>query len=310
MKFCYECGCELEGSEKVCPECGVEFKIMDDEDIEVNRRDGQEVLFESEIVQTLYNQITFFKDESSKLIEKLDSSDLMNDLDEIDVDEFGQRALDHVSDVIEDVSKLAEKTIPLDDLPDFIEESTLNAKKALNRDSDYIRKAKRKLNMLNSDSELINEGEINRRVVGLCDKAIEVNKYNDEAYYLKGLALINLKKYDEGIEELINAMALSDDDIDIRLEIANANRLNGEYEDAISVYDSVLKIDEKSYEALKGKAFTYFDWEKYELCEEFFEKANKQVRYMDDDSLYRWIICYNKLEEFDEADKLLKKVKK
>ena len=22
MKFCYECGCELEGSEKVCPECG------------------------------------------------------------------------------------------------------------------------------------------------------------------------------------------------------------------------------------------------------------------------------------------------
>ena len=310
MKFCYECGCELEGGENVCPECGTEFQINDDEDIDVNRRDSQEILFESEIVQTLYNQINFFKDESNKLIEKFDSSDFKKGIDDFDVDEFGQKAFNHVSDVIDDVSKLAEETIPFDDLPDFVEDSALNAKKALNRDSDYIRKAKRKLNMLNSDDELINEGEINKRVVALCDKAIEVNILNSEAYYLKGLALINLEKYDEGIEELINCMALTEDSIDIRLEIANANRLNGEYEDAISVYDSVLERDENSYAALKGKAFTYFDWEKYELCEEFFEKANKQVRYMDDDSLYRWIICYNKLEEFDEADKLLKKVKK
>ena len=310
MKFCYECGCELNGSEKTCPQCGIEFHIKQEEDIDVNRRDSQEILFESEKIQTLYNQIDFFRNESGKLIDKFESSDLKKDIDELDVDEYGQRAFDYVCDVIDDVSKKAEENISFEDIPDFVEDYALNTKRALNRDSDYIRKAKRKLAMLNSDKKSVDEIKINLRVVELCDKAIEVNKLNSDAYYLKGLALINLEKYDEGIEELITCMALSEDTNEIRLEIANANRLSGEYEDAISVYDSILERDEKSYDALRGKAFTYFDWEKYELCDEFFEKANKLVRYMDDDSLYRWIICYNKLEEFDEADKLLKKVKK
>lgn len=91
--------------------------------------------------------------------------------------------------------------------------------------------------------------------------------------------MINLEEYDDGIEEFINALSLKDD-IGVWLAIANANRLNYEFGDAISVYDKVLSMEEDSFEALKGKAYTYFDWEKYDKSNEFFEKANSRDIWM------------------------------
>lgn len=287
--------------------------IMEDskkdwDDIEVNRRDGEEVLFESELVQSAYNQIKFFRKETNKLIQKLDSKEFKQQMEEFDVDEFSEDVTSQIFLFIDNMYDMAEEAIPFEDIPEFIDESTLNAKRALNRDADYIRKAKRKLQYLNSDAEIYNKDKINMRVIELCDKAIEVNRNNYEAYYLKGIAKINLKNYDEGIDELINAMVIKGDSIDIRLEIANANRLSGEYGDAIDVYDSVLEMRDDSFEAFKGKAYTYFDWEKYNECDMFFEKANL-IQSLDEDSMYKWIICCNKLENYDKADNLLKKLK-
>ena len=281
----------------------------DGEDIKVNRRDSEEILFESELVQNAYNQLKFFKGETSKLLKKLDSKDFKKQIDDFDVEKFSEDMVEQVFIFIDDMYDLAEEVIPFDEFPEFVDESTLNAKRALNRDEDYIRKAKRKLKLLNSDNGIVNEGKINLRVIELCDKAIEVNKNNYDAYYLKGIALINIRKYDEGIDELINAMVINGDSADIRLEIANANRLNGEYDDAISVYDSVLKMDSSLFEAFRGKAYTYFDWEKYDESDKFFKKADS-IRSLDDDAIYKWIICCNKLEKNDEADELLKKIKK
>ena len=278
------------------------------EDIEVNRRNGEEILFESELVQNAYNGLKFLRRETDKLLKKLDADDFKMEMDDFDVEGLGGDILDQVCIFIDEMYDLAEEVIPFDEVPEFLDESTLNAKRALNRDADYIRKAKRKLKHLNSNkcsSDYIN---INTRVILLCDKAIEVNKKNYEAYYLKGIALINLKEYEKGIDELINAMAINGDSVDIRLEIANANRLNGEYDDAINVYNSVLKIEDNSYEAFKGMAYTYFDWEKYADCDKFFEKANL-IKALDDDSVYKWIICCNKMENHEKADNLLKKMK-
>ena len=286
----------------------MEDSKKDWDDIEVNRRDGEEVLFESELVQSAYNQIKFFRKETNKLIQKLDSKEFKQQMEEFDVDEFSEDVTSQIFLFIDNMYDMAEEAIPFEDIPEFIDESTLNAKRALNRDADYIRKAKRKLQYLNSDAEIYNKDKINMRVIELCDKAIEVNRNNYEAYYLKGIAKINLKNYDEGIDELINAMVIKGDSIDIRLEIANANRLSGEYGDAIDVYDSVLEMRDDSFEAFKGKAYTYFDWEKYNECDMFFEKANL-IQSLDEDSMYKWIICCNKLENYDKADNLLKKLK-
>lgn len=286
----------------------MEDSKKDWDDIEVNRRKGEEVLFESELVQSVYNQIKFLRKETNNLLKKLDSKDFKQQIEDFDVEEFSEDVTSQIFLFIDNMYDLAEETIPFDDIPEFVDESTLNAKRALNRDADYVRKAKRKLQYLNSDTEIYNRDKINLRVIELCDKAIEVNENNYEAYYLKGIAKINLKNYDEGIDELINAMVVKGDSADIRLEIANANRLSGEYGDAIDVYDSVLKMQDDSFEAFKGKAYTYFDWEKYKESDMFFEKANL-IQSLDEDSVYKWVICCNKLGNQEKADGLLKKLK-
>ncbi|MBE6505891.1 MAG: hypothetical protein E7Z73_09210, partial [Methanobrevibacter millerae] len=149
------------------------------------------------------------------------------------------------------------------DIEDAIDDFSINSKKALNRDADYINRARKKLN---------NSGE-EERVIYLCKKALLIDDLNWEAYYLKGRALINLKRYDEAINDLINSLALNDDNIDARLYIAKAAHLNGDFNYALQVYDSVLSIDEKSFEALNGKALVYFDKKDFLEADKFFKKA-------------------------------------
>ena len=52
--------------------------------------------------------------------------------------------------------------------------------------------------------------------------------------------------------EFINALSIKND-IEVWLSIAKVNRLNGDLDDAINVYDKVLSMDKNSFEAFKGK---------------------------------------------------------
>ena len=266
------------------------------EDIKVNKSDSSKVRFESPLVQSIYDGIGFLKDEATEILKEFDSKEFKQSIDEFELEEFGETTMDQISDIVDDLSKFKDEVVNSNDVPEFIKESSKNAKVALNRDTDYVKRAKRKLNKLNSDNVMIDKYKINIRVIELCDKAIAVNYRNDEAYYLKGIALINLEKYDEAIEELIHSLALNESNLDARLAIADANRLNGDYEDAVSVYDSVLKIDEDSYGALKGKAHAYFDLEKYSEADEIFKKANA-MESLEGESLRIWEECLEKLEK-------------
>ena len=96
------------------------------------------------------------------------------------------------------------------DIGDAIDDFSINSKKALNMDIDYINRARKKLN---------NSGD-NQRIIYLCNKALLINDSNWEAYYLKGRALINLERYGESINELHNSLALNGDNIDARVYIA------------------------------------------------------------------------------------------
>lgn len=268
-------------------------KSDDGDNVKVNRRKSDKVNFESNFIQQIADGIDFLKDESKEILKEIDSAEFKQKIDEFDLDQFSDDALNQIDDIYDDISKFKSEVISADDFPDDVKEQYRNTQQYLNRDDDYVRRAKRKLIRLNSD-EGMNWYRANNRIVELCDKAVAVNDRNYDAYSLKGQALINLEKYPEAIDEFINALSIRDD-AETWLAIANANRLNEDYGDAINVYDSILAKNEMSADALKGKAHVYFDIDDYASCDEMFKKANS-IEYLDEDSFRIWSECLEHLK--------------
>ena len=263
-------------------------KSNDAEDIKVNKRSSDKVYFESILLQRISDRIDFLRDESKEILQDLD----LNRFEDVDVSELSENTLDQISNIADDASQFRSEILNSEDFPKIIKEYSIDAKKALNRDSDYVRRAQRRLN--NQDSrELVEFYKTNLRIIELCDKAIEVNSSNAEAYYLKGRALVNLDKYPQAIDEYINSLAI-EDDVNVWIAIANANTLNGDYDDAINVYDSVLKKDKDSFEAIKGKALTYYACENYKKADIEFKKA-AAIDSLDSHSQEIWDECLEKI---------------
>ena len=256
----------------------------DEQDIKINKRSTDKVFFESTLLQQISDGIDFIRDESREILREID----LRGLDEVDIEEIGQKAYNQISDIADEMSQLKSDFINDEDLPGSIKESSKNFKAALNRDEDYVRRAQRRLDRTNSN-EFVDNIRSNVRVIELCDKAIAVNSSNAEAYYLKGRALVNLDKYSEAIEEYINSLAVKDD-IKVWIAIANANTLNEDYADAINVYDSVLQKDENSFDAVKGKALAYYSSGDYKKADEEFKKAS-ELDSLDDSSKKIWGEC-------------------
>lgn len=253
--------------------------MKDDEDIKVNRKSGEKVYFESPIIQSIYDTIDYLRDETTDILNDLDAN-----VDDLHLEELGETAVDHLSDFIDDLSQFKDEVLCTDDI-----EAVKEMKVALRRDADYVRRAKRKMDKLEDDDELVDSYKVNIRVIELCNKAIDVNPKNYEAYRLKGMALVNFNQYDEAINQFIKSLALNDD-VDVRLETADAYRLNGQFVDAIAQYEIVLEDDESSYNALKGAAIAYFNLEEYEKSNELFEKA-EHADSLDDESQKIWDEC-------------------
>ncbi|MBQ2831101.1 tetratricopeptide repeat protein [Methanobrevibacter sp.] len=262
-----------------------------EDDIKVNRRSTDKVFFESSFIQSVSDKIDFFKEE---ILSDIDSHEFKRQLDDFDFDEFSGQAIERADDIVDDISKFKSEIISSDDLPEDVKRQYRNTQMFLNRDEDYIRRARKKMARLNS-GEFIDVYKTNIRIIELCDKALAVRKENFDAYFIKGQALVNMERYSEAIDEFVNALSLKDD-VEVWLAIGNANRLNGDFGDAIDVYDSVLKRNEKSVEAVKGIAFTCFDMGDYALCDEMFSKANS-IEYLDEDSFKVWSECLEHLKD-------------
>lgn len=203
-----------------------------------------------------------------------------------DTEYFIESILNQFLDDMEQLKNNAIEFIDEMDIDDVFDDFSRNSKKALNKDAVYINRARKKLE---------NSGD-NQRVLYLCNKALLVDEFNWEAYYLKGRALINLGRYDEAIEELINSLALNENNIGARAYIAKASGLNGDLDYALKVYDSILNIDDKYFEALQGKALIYFNQNNYSDAEKFFKKAN-EISPLSDYANYKWDFCLKKLKE-------------
>lgn len=261
---------------------------QDGDDIKINRRSGDRPVFESIFLQQVSDGIDFLKEESRDILKELDKSNLSD----LVLEEFGEETLNDISDIVDELSQLKSELIDTEELPEPIKESSKNIKMALNRDGDYIRMAKRRLNRIDSD-EFVDVHRANLRVVELCDKAIAVNDSNYEAYYIKGLGLINLERYVQAIEEFINSIAIKDT-VEAWVGIADANRLNGDYEDAINVYDNVIEKDDTVFEAFKGKAYAYCACEDYSQAVDAFKKAS-QLEALDHESQKLFVECLEKI---------------
>ena len=267
------------------------MKKDDWDDIEVNERRDDKVLFESNILQQIYDGIDFLRDESAEVLRELD---LESKIDDLELEEFGENTLYQIDDILDDISKFKDKVIDAEDLPDDIKYRYRSTQEYFNRDADYIRRAKRKMARLNEE-KLTDEYDTNNRIIELCDKAIAIRPKNFDAYVLKAQALVNLKRYEEAIDEYVNALALKDD-VDIWFAIADANRLNGDFEDALDIYDFILNKYGKQAEVLKGKAWVCFDIGDYVGCDEFFNQANNR-EYLDEESFRIWSECLEQLKK-------------
>lgn len=267
--------------------------MKDDEDIKVNKRSGDKVYFESPLVQSIYDKIDFLREESKVILEEIDSSEFKQQLDTIDLEEFSEDTIDQIDDVFDEISRFKDDLIDTQDIPEDLKKHYRMTQMYLDRDDDYVRRARRKVERLNSD-KLTDFYGTNLRVIELCDKAIQINEYNFDAHVLKARTLVNLEKYDDAIEEFINALSIKND-IEVWLAIARVNRLNGDLDDALDVYDKVLSMDKNSFEAFKGKAYTYFDLNDYKKANYFFRKAN-YIKSLDEASQKIWRVCKEKLD--------------
>lgn len=264
------------------------MKKSDWEDIDVNERRTDKVFFESSLLQNISDSIEFLKDETTEILNELDSTEFKQKIDEFDLEQFSENTVNQIDNVLDEISQFKDDVVEAQDLPDNVKEFSKNTKAYLNRDLIYVKKAQRRLEV--SDSYYSSN-----RAIELCDKAIYVNEFNSEAYYFKGKALVNLKRYDQAIDEFVNALALDSDYLKARVAIADVNRLNGDHEDALDVYDSVLKINSKSSEALKGKALVYADLGEYKKACNFFKKADS-LSQINDNSRDIWDLCMDKMD--------------
>ncbi|MEE0902835.1 MAG: hypothetical protein UIB31_09910, partial [Methanobrevibacter sp.] len=121
------------------------MKDNDWEDVDVNQRKTDRVYFESSLLQNISDSIDFLKDEASEILRDLDSTEFKQKIDEIDLEEFSEQAINQIDDVFDEISQFKDQVINKDDLPEEIKEFSKNTKAYLNRDEVYIRKARRKL---------------------------------------------------------------------------------------------------------------------------------------------------------------------
>ncbi len=261
---------------------------FDEEEIKVNKRRTDKVYFESAFIQSISDKIDFLREESKEILKELDSTEFKQQLDDFDLEEFSEDTINLIDDIFDDISRFKDDVIDTEDIPEDVKKHYRTTQMYLDRDDDYVRRAKRKLERLEAH-KLSDSYETRFRAIELCDKAIMVNENNFDAHFLKAQTLVELKKYDEAIEEFIASLSIKDD-IEVWLAIARANRLNGDLDDAINVYDKVLSKNKNSFEAFKGKAYTYFDLKDYKKANYFFNKANS-IQPLDEASEKIWSVC-------------------
>ena len=104
-------------------------------------------------------------------------------------------------------------------------------------------------------------------------KAIELDPKYAHAYFNRGFAYDELKKYEEAIADYTKAMELDPKDSDAYSNRGHAYRNLEKYEKAIADYTKAIDLDPKDSDAYNGRGFTYDELKKYEEAIADYTKA-------------------------------------
>ena len=97
------------------------------EDIKVSRRTGDKVHFESTFLQNISDSIDFLKQEADIILKDLDSSELKQQFDDIDLEEFSEDAVNQIDDVVCDLSEFKDEVVNSREDLEFLKDSSRNA---------------------------------------------------------------------------------------------------------------------------------------------------------------------------------------
>ncbi|HEY0579754.1 MAG TPA: tetratricopeptide repeat protein, partial [Candidatus Nitrosocosmicus sp.] len=107
-----------------------------------------------------------------------------------------------------------------------------------------------------------------------CNKALEINPQNADAYYNKAQALSTIEKYAEAIEYYDKALEINPQNADICYNNKGLSLYYlGNNDEAIECYDKALEINPQNADAYYNKAQALSTIEKYAEAIECYDKA-------------------------------------
>lgn len=139
-----------------------------------------------------------------------------------------------------------------------------------------------------------------KKAVESLDKALDKNKNDFDALYLKGTSLNDMEQFMDALNCLKAAEKLKNNSKDLFLEMGYSYYNLDKYEESAACYDKVLELDKSNTEAFIWKACNYIQLKNYseavKLCDEALEIDNKDAFAYDTKGL-----AYSYMEKFEEA---------
>jgi len=128
------------------------------------------------------------------------------------------------------------------------------------------------------------------------DKVTEINPQNSNAWYNKGLAFYEIKNFEEAIKAYDKVIEINPQNSDAWYNKGLALYEIKNFEEAIKAYDKVIEINPQNSDAWYNKGLTLFNLKKYDEAIKSYEKAIE----INSEKAYVWYTLHfsTKLFEF------------
>jgi tetratricopeptide (TPR) repeat protein len=167
----------------------------------------------------------------------------------------------------------------------------------------------------NDGVPLFNEGKY-QEALAKFDLAVTVYPENIETYKERGLCYLQLKQYDNALNDFDRFIVADtvEKDISVRINRANILYLNKRFDEAVDGYLDALKIEPLNIIAISKLALIYQEQGKAEKAVEMYEKAiianpkdsdlwfNMGILYFNMKNFVKAKECFNKVVEMNPED--------
>lgn len=116
--------------------------------------------------------------------------------------------------------------------------------------------------------------ELDKAILDKDIKMVQAN--NKKAYRGKGIAYFNMLEYDRALEEFEKALAIAEEselDLDILAYKASICEKRGEWKEAVSAYDEILRQHDGNAEIYTARAYAYLNIGGIQMSRDDYDKA-------------------------------------